>query len=234
MNSVRIALLVSVFLLLPWVALGQVHEVGRRTTTVTALAGIAPTACAAVGDTVIDSSSGLVWICTDAAADTFRNAGTRHTLEFHSVNAARATHFDGTFCIGGGSRDSAAVPATCGTTQVNFDRAFHTPHNWFIGTCWAYVYGVTGTFTDGVDSFSIDWRINRNTPAASTDVTPALTVTADLTWTAVAVNTADPYADASPTTQFLDLRPNLNTLTDADASITDFDIAVFCDVTEWD
>lgn len=208
---------------------------GIPSITVTSLDGLAPAACTTTGDTIIDSDAGIVWVCTNAATEAFRQAGDRHTLEFQSVNAARVTHFDGTFCIGGGSRDTAAVPSTCGAITTNFDRAYHTPHNLFIGTCWAYVYGVTGSFTDGVDSFSIDWRINKGpTGPTSTDVTPALTVTADLTWTAVAVNTADPYADASPTAQLLDFRPNLNTLTDADTSITDFDIAIFCDVTEWD
>lgn len=205
---------------------------GTPSVTVVDLNGVAPTSCTTTGDTIIDSDSGLAWVCTSALLDTFRNAGGRQSLNFTAVNVARATHFDGTFCLGYDVVNGG--PGTCATVSANADRAYRTPHNIFIGTCWAYVYGVTGTWNDGTDSISFDWRMNRLSPATSTDVTPALVVTSDLTWTSVSVNAVDPYADEAPTTSFIDLRPNMTSITDADASVTDVDIVVTCDMTEWD
>lgn len=223
--------LAALVLLLPLAAVADAptNDWPSTARTITALDGAAPSTCATVGDTVIDSDSGLVWVCTDSVNDTFRNAGGRILLKFRTSSSAFSGY--ATNCIPAfGSLASA--PTSCANVAASPDQQFLAPANIFIGTCWGYVHSVTGTWGDGVDSITFKLRF-QNT-STSTDSTASLTVDTDLTWTAAAFNEADPFADAAPTTNFIGVRPVVSATVDANTSITNINALFFCDATVWD
>lgn len=168
-------------------------------------------------------------VLADSDENDWPNTNARHTLMWRTYNGVSATHFDGTFCL---PRPGATSnnPLTCTNITTNVDSAYFTTRNYFVGTCWAYIYSINGTWNDGTDSAVFDLRFQNQ--STSTDSSVTLTVTADVTWTSKAFNIMDPFADTAPTADLISLRPSINSLTDANASVTDMDILFLCDVSE--